>query len=119
LLYCDIIGIAKKYLKINVDSYDRRSYYVFKQARRCETKWGDEKMENPNDGLVTVERKTTEAEACNFSIPKMSIAEQIKEFHKSNVSAMMDEATEKACSVDQDWDNESTIFIFADNSALV
>jgi len=48
----------------------------------------------------------------------MSIAEQIKEFHKSNLLALMEEATERACSVDQDWDNESTIFIFADNSAL-
>lgn len=57
----------------------------------------------------------------------MTIANQIKAFYttqtergdKVDVSALTNECEEKAVTVDQDWDNESTTYVFADDSCIV
>lgn len=57
----------------------------------------------------------------------MNIAEQIKghfsQYTESgwvtDVSALMDDAAERAQRVEQDWDNEATSYHFVDGSALV
>lgn len=55
----------------------------------------------------------------------MSIAEQIKDYHTARPSedgyydAMTIECEEKAVEIDQDWDNETTTYTFADGSAMV
>ncbi len=49
----------------------------------------------------------------------MNKAEMIVSFHKDNTNAMMNEADDIAIDIDQDVENESTKWTFADDSILV
>lgn len=62
----------------------------------------------------------------------MNIAEQIKAYYSefspslgyyivpvTAFSELIEEAEEKAIDTEQDWDNESTMFVFVDKSCLV
>ena len=53
----------------------------------------------------------------------MTIANQIVAFHTEentvNIANLMVECEEKAINSDQDWDNESTEYEFADGSVIV
>ena len=48
----------------------------------------------------------------------MSIAEQIKSFHKGDTNEMMIEADQKG-EATQDWEHETTEYDFADGSVLI
>jgi hypothetical protein len=49
----------------------------------------------------------------------MNTAEQIKYFYKGDVTALTAECELKSVSVSQDWELESTTYVFPDNSVLV
>ena len=49
----------------------------------------------------------------------MTISSQIKDFHKEDIAAILEEADQKAVDTEQDFEAETSQFEFADGSVLL